>query len=276
MTPTPVLAIEKLTVTFGGAGRPAVDSISLNVARGEIAGIAGESGSGKSATALAILRLLPHRIGHIASGQIRLDGQDLAQLSERDMDKVRGRKLAYVPQEPMSALNPTLTIARQLTLGQRNHGLKSGPALQAAAAQLQAMGFPDPGRILASYPFQLSGGQRQRVLIAAAFLHDPLLLIADEPTTALDVSIQAEILDLLSARARERSTAVLLITHNLGVAWRYCDTLTVMRKGEIVERGDARAVLSSPAHAYTRGLIAALPGAGTPRRPLLPDASSPA
>ena len=269
MNSPPVLNIEKLVVSFGrGINRvDAVKDVDLDVNQGQIFGLVGESGSGKSTTALAVLRLLPKN-GAIRSGRIALNGKDLVGAGPSDLVALRGRSIGYVPQEPMTALNPTMKIGTHLWLIQRHAGVMQRQAHAAAADQLQRMGFTDPARILKSYPFQLSGGERQRALLAGAFLNKPSLLIADEPTTALDVTIQAEVLDLIAKAAREAGTAVLFITHNLGVVWRICDAVAVMRDGKIVENGAVRNVLNAPQHPYTKGLLAALPGLSQPRQRL--------
>jgi peptide/nickel transport system ATP-binding protein len=267
MNGAPLLEVEDLRVAFHGAGErvEAVRGLSFALSAGEILGVVGESGSGKSATALALLGLLPKRVGALEARHVVFEGRDLTKLDEAQWNSLRGRRIALVPQDPMAALNPTLTIERQFWLIQRRTLADRAAARAKARDMLARMGLPEPERMLASYPFQLSGGQRQRVLIAAALINGPALLIADEPTTALDVTVQAEILALIEREARERMLGVIFITHSLGVAWRLCDRILVMRAGAMVECGAARDVLGAPREAYTRALIAALPGASPPR-----------
>lgn len=265
----PLVDVQGLCVEFrsGRGWMRAVDGVSFQIGAGEILGCVGESGSGKSATASALLGLLPRRVGRIPSGAIRFGDRDLTQLDEKGWLGLRGKEIALVPQDPMSALNPTMRIARHLHLAQR--GLDRREASARAAQSLARMGFDDPDAALRAYPFQLSGGQRQRVLLAMALLAQPKLLIADEPTTALDVTVQAEILSLIETAAQADGMSVLFITHNLGVAWRICDRIMVMRAGQIVEAGSANQVLSTPRADYTRALIASVPGAAPPRTRLV-------
>lgn len=271
MTGTPLLSVQGLSVVFSGrrGEKTAVRDASFSVEAGEILGVVGESGSGKSATALAILGLLPRGVGRITAGSVAFKGTDISKASEDELSRLRGAQISFVPQEPMTALNPTMTIGRHLSLIQGKQHLRRSEERAKSKAQLASMGFSDPQRILSSYPFELSGGQRQRALIAAAFLQTPSLLIADEPTTALDVTVQAEILKLLVTRARDERTAVLLITHNLGLVWNYCDSVIVMQNGAIVESGRAKATLTAPTHKYTKNLLGALPGSVPPRTPLI-------
>jgi ABC-type dipeptide/oligopeptide/nickel transport system ATPase component len=261
----PLLGVEGLCVEFqsGRTWMRAVDGVSFSIAPGEILGCVGESGSGKSATAAALLGLLPRRVGRVAAGAIRFAGRDLTRLREEDWLSLRGREIALVPQDPTSSLNPTMRIGRHMWLAQR--GVDKRDSLAHAVRSLARMGFAEPDAALRAYPFQLSGGQRQRVLLAMALLARPKLLIADEPTTALDVTVQAEILALIETMAREDGLSVLFITHNLGVAWRLCDRIMVMRAGRIVEAGPTRDILTAPQADYTRALIAAVPGAAPPR-----------
>jgi ABC-type dipeptide/oligopeptide/nickel transport system ATPase component len=254
-----LLRVEELRVRIGQRGRQfdAVRGITLSVAPGEIAGLIGESGSGKSLTAAAILGLLPANASY--TGQIFFDDTELhtALLS----GKIRlGRDIGFVPQEPMTALNPTLRVGHQLAMPLRFHEkLSNRDAMRRAAAMLERMQVTDPERVLAAYPFELSGGLRQRALLANAFLMNPRLIVADEPTTALDVTVQSEVLTLLKDNARKSNTAVLFITHNMGVVWHLCDTVYVMQAGTIVEHGRSREVLASPQNAYTQMLRASLP-----------------
>jgi peptide/nickel transport system permease protein len=251
----PLLQLSGLRLAI--EGREILCGVSLDVGAGEIVGVVGESGSGKSLTALSILDLAPP--GASLAGSIRFEGRELVG-DAGAARRLRGVAIGYVPQEPMTSLNPTLRIAQQLTWPARLvGGLSRRDAHDRAVETLRRMQIDDPERVMRAYPFELSGGQRQRVLIAQAFLLKPKLVIADEPTTALDVTVQAEVLALLQAAARDEGAAVLLITHNMGVVWRVCDQVCVMRLGEVVERGPARATLAAPAHHYTRGLCDALP-----------------
>lgn len=269
----PLLEVRGLTTEFvtgtGGARRVvrAADGVDLEILRGEVVALAGESGSGKSATALSIVGLVPPP-GRIVSGSIRFEGRDLRALDERAMRGVRGARIGFVFQEPMTALNPAFTVGSQIAETLEAHGAARGSAAWARAVELlDAVRIPEPARRAADFPHQLSGGMRQRALIAAAIACRPPLLVADEPTTALDATIQADILDLLAAMRRESGMSVLLITHDLGVVARSADRVAVMYAGRIVETGPARDVLASPAHPYTRGLLASMPGQA-PRTPL--------
>jgi oligopeptide/dipeptide ABC transporter ATP-binding protein len=262
----PLLEVRGLTTEFPG-GRDGVrravrvvDGVSFDIGRGEILALAGESGSGKSVTALSILRLVPPP-GRIASGSIRFEDRDLLALDEAELRRVRGARVGFVFQEPMTALNPAFTVGGQIAEALEVHGLARGAAARARAVELlDAVRIPEPARRARDFPHQLSGGMRQRVLIAAAMACRPPLVIADEPTTALDATIQADILDLLLAMRQESGLSLLLITHDLGVVARVADRVAVMYAGRIVEAGPARGVLTSPGHPYTRGLLASLPG----------------
>jgi ABC-type microcin C transport system duplicated ATPase subunit YejF len=266
---TPLLQIEGLTVRTVEEARVLVSDVSFSVPRGAIVGLVGESGSGKSVTSLSVLRLLPPKQVRTAAGRIVFDGQDLLALDDEPMRALRGKRIAYVPQEPMGALNPTVRIGRQLARVLLVHEGLGPPAARARAAEtLQQMHMRDPERILDAYPFQLSGGQRQRVLLANAFLCKPELLIADEPTTALDVTVQAQVLATLRERAEQVGASVLLVTHNMGVVWGLCSHTVVMRQGRVVEQGETRALFSAPQAAYTRALLDALPERATPRQPI--------
>ena len=262
----PLLDVRDLEIRFplrGAAGEVAVvRGASLAIDRGEIVGLVGESGSGKSLTALAVLGLVPPP-GRIAAGSVKLEGRELVGASERDYRAVRGARIGLVFQEPGAALNPVLTIGAQIVETIRAHrSLSRSAARQRALELLESLALPDPARRLKQYPHELSGGQKQRALLAIALAAEPELLIADEPTTALDVTIQAEVLDLLESLRRTRGLAILLITHDLGVVARSCDRLAVLYAGEVVEEGATRDVLSAPAHPYTRGLLASLPRLG--------------
>jgi oligopeptide/dipeptide ABC transporter ATP-binding protein len=238
----------------------AVEGVNLEIARGEIVGLVGESGSGKTMTALSVLRLLPEPYARIAGGSVIFGGKDLTKLAESEMRKVRGAKISIVFQDPMAALNPIMTIGDQLTEAIRAHSsISKSDAIQEAVQLLHLVGISDTRVRLRQYPFQISGGMRQRVMIAIALAGKPQLLIADEPTTNLDVSIQAQILELLKSIRDKTGTSVLLITHNLGIVSWLCDRVAVMYAGEIVESGTAEAVLASPKHPYTQLLIKAIP-----------------
>lgn len=245
----------------------AVDGVSYDIQEGETLGLVGESGCGKSVSALSILRLISDPPGRIVSGSVEFEGRDLLQLSESDMRGVRGNDIAMVFQEPMTSLNPVLTIGRQLTEGLELHlKMSKGDARSRAAELLQMVGIPDAAQQLKSYPHQFSGGMRQRVMIAMALSCNPKLLIADEPTTALDVTIQAQILELLQKLSAEMGTAVLIITHNLGVIARYASRVNVMYAGKIVEGGTTRELFTNPKHPYTKGLLQSVPRVSQDRR----------
>jgi oligopeptide/dipeptide ABC transporter ATP-binding protein len=253
-----------LTITFPSDEGPAavVRGVSFEVAAGEFVGLVGESGSGKTMTALALLQLVPPP-GKVESGRILLDGRDLMTLSEREMRRVRGARIGMVFQEPMTALNPVFTIGFQICEAIRAHSdLSRKQARLEAARLLDLVAMPEARRRLDDYPHQLSGGQRQRVMIAISLASRPDLLLADEPTTALDVTVQAQILELLEQLRQDLGLAVLLITHDLAVVAETCDRVAVMYAGELVEEARARALFAAPAHPYTRGLLAALPRLG--------------
>ncbi|HYH18253.1 MAG TPA: ABC transporter ATP-binding protein [Azospirillum sp.] len=258
----PLLDVRELSVSIGGVRL--LDGVSFAIERGDSLGVVGESGCGKSLTALALMGLLP--AGATATGSIRLDGRELLGAPERQWQQVRGRRVAMVFQEPMTALNPVRTIGAQVAEGPRLHlGLSRADAERRAVQALERVGLP-PGRFPPTlYPHQLSGGQRQRVVIAIALACDPDLLIADEPTTALDVTIQAQILDLLADLAAERDMALMMITHDLGVVAETTDRMLVMYAGHVVERGPTAEVFRRMAHPYTRGLLAASPHAAAGR-----------
>ncbi|MGH8688578.1 MAG: dipeptide ABC transporter ATP-binding protein [Burkholderiales bacterium] len=246
----------------------AVDGVDLSIAKGECFALVGESGCGKSMTALSILRLLPD-VGRITSGQVRLDGQDLLALPEAAMRAVRGRRAAMIFQEPATALNPVLTAGRQVAEVLERHTSLRGAAVRRRTLELlEAVGIPEAERRIGEYAFQLSGGLRQRVMIAAALAVDPEVLIADEPTTALDVTIQAQILELLAKLQRERGMALLLITHDLGIVAKMADRVAVMYAGEVVEVAPREAFFRAPQHPYSQKLFAALPRAAQRAGPL--------
>lgn len=275
----PLLSVESLRTVFrvtGGSEPAAVDGVSFTIAPGETLGLVGESGSGKSVTALSIVRLVMPP-GRIAGGCVRLDGRNLLELSEREMCAVRGRRIGFVFQEPMVALDPVYTIGAQIVETLRIHGLAAGAAARRRAVELlDAVSMPDAQRRVREYPHQLSGGLRQRAMIALALAADPVLLIADEPTTALDATVQAEILDLLRDLRRRLNLAILLITHDLGVVAEMADRVAVMYAGRIVEEAPAAALFEHPAHPYTRALLASIPGAVPGGRPQAIPGSVPA
>jgi oligopeptide transport system ATP-binding protein len=258
----PLLSVRRLTTRFrtDRGWLAAVDDVSFDVAPGETLAIVGESGSGKSVTALSILRLVPNPPGEIAGGEIVFEGRDLLRLKPREMRAIRGDRIAMIFQEPMNSLNPALTVGLQVAEPMRQHrGLSWAAALEAAKALLQKVQIPDAESRLHTYPHQYSGGMRQRAMIAMALACKPRLIIADEPTTALDVTVQAQILDLLKALTRETGAALILITHDLGVVARYADRVIVMYAGRVVEQAGARALYRAPQHPYTRGLLASVP-----------------
>ena len=246
----------------------AVDGVSLTLKRGETLAIVGESGSGKSVTSLSIMRLIPTPPGRIVGGEILFRGRsgavsDLRALAERAMRRVRGNEISMIFQEPMTSLNPVYTIGDQIGEALRFHrGLARAEARQESLEALQLVGIPAPERRIDEYPHQMSGGMRQRVMIAMALACRPMMLIADEPTTALDVTIQAQILDLMRRLQRETGTAILFITHNLGVVAEIAHRVVVMYAGQVVEEGDVRALFKTPRHPYTRGLLACMPHLG--------------
>ena len=253
----PLLSVEGLTAGFDVAGRfvPAVADASFSVASGETLCIVGESGSGKSVTALSLIRLVPHP-GRVASGTARFDGRDLMTLSPQEMQRIRGREIGFVFQEPMTALNPVLTIGAHIEETLRAHDKATRrSARQRAIEWLDAVSVPEPHRRTDEYPHQLSGGLRQRALIAMALACDPRLLIADEPTTALDVTIQAQILELLRDLQKRLGLALLLITHDFGVVAEMADHVAVMQNGRIVEQAPVEKLFADPQHAYTRQLL---------------------
>ena len=253
-------------MTRGGVVR-AVDDVSWDVDEGETVALVGESGCGKSVSALSIIRLVAGPAGKIVGGQIVFKGRDLLGLSEEEMRRVRGREIAMVFQEPMTSLNPVLTIGRQLTEGLEIHlGMTPVEARRRSVELLAMVGIPDPERRLGQYPHQFSGGMRQRMMIAMALACNPALTLADEPTTALYVTIQAQILELMKELSRRFGVAMLIITHNLGVVARYADRVNVMYAGRIIERGTAREIYADPRHPYTLGLLRSVPRLDEPRR----------
>jgi peptide/nickel transport system ATP-binding protein len=278
-TTSQLLDVRDLRVTFTRRGRrdlTAVDGVSFAVGAGQTVGLVGESGSGKSVTSLAIMGLLPRR-GARVEGEVSFDGRSLLTMTDDQMRQIRGRDIAMVFQDPMTSLNPVVPVGRQVTeVLERHRGMSGATARDEAARLLQRVGIPDPRRRLKEYPHQLSGGMRQRALIAIALACQPRLLIADEPTTALDVTIQAQILELLKELVTATGTALILITHDLGVVAGLCDTVNVMYSGRIVESAPRHQLFGSPRHPYTGGLLGSVPRLDAPRsEPLRPIAGSP-
>jgi peptide/nickel transport system ATP-binding protein len=256
MTGAPALSIRDLTIEIG---RPLVHGVSLDLEPGRIHGLAGESGSGKTLTSLAVLGLLPRQAR--TGGSILLAGEELVGMRRRALNRIRGKRIAMIFQDPSASLHPQLPIGRQLTDHMRVHlGLRGEAARARAIELLETVQVPNPDAALKRYPHQFSGGQRQRIAIACALACDPEVLLADEPTTALDVTVQAGILRLLRDLATERNLAVLLVTHDLGVMSAIADEVAVMKNGQIVERADRETLFRDPQHEYTRTLLAALPG----------------
>ena len=260
--PEPLLSIRDLSVAFGRGAREvlAVDRVSVDVRKGETVALVGESGSGKSVTALSVMKLLPYPAAHHPSGSVVFKGRELLTMRERDIRHVRGNDITIIFQEPMTSLNPLHTIEKQIAeILLLHQGLSGLPARARVVELLTQVGIPDPPARLGSYPHQLSGGQRQRVMIAMALANEPDLLIADEPTTALDVTVQAQILKLLKDTQTRLGMSMLFITHDLGIVRKLADTVCVMQTGKIVEHGEVERVFTSPQHPYTRALLAAEP-----------------
>ena len=249
----------------------AVDGVSYQIQSGEVLGVVGESGSGKTVSALSILRLIQEPIGRIVSGQAWFEGQDLLALEDEALRQVRGKRIAMVFQEPMTSLNPVLTIGRQMTeMSELHLELGHSEARRRAIQQLEMVGIPEAASRIDDYPHQFSGGMRQRVMIAMALSCNPRLLVADEPTTALDVTTQAQILELMTRLARETETAVIIITHNMGVVARYADRVNVMYAGRIIESAAATELYANPRHPYTIALLRSVPRLDDMRRQLDP------
>ena len=262
MAVEPLLSVENLVTTFKterGKICP-VDKVNFSVAPGKTLAIVGESGSGKSVTALSIMQLLPKGNGAIEGGRVMFEGEDLLKKSASEMRKVRGNRIAMIFQEPMTALNPVYTVGQQVTEVLRLHrNISRSEAWSQATEMLSKVRIPDPSDRMKNYPHELSGGMRQRVMIAMALACNPALLIADEPTTALDVTIQAQVLRLMKGLQQELGTAILFITHDLGVVAHMADDVVVMYGGRIVEYGTVQEIFSAPRHPYTAGLMASLP-----------------
>ncbi len=263
-----LLEIENLkTQFFTSAGTVrAVDGISYDVEEGETVALVGESGCGKSVSALSVLRLIPDPPGKIVDGVVRFMGEDLLKFDDEAIRNIRGRQISMVFQEPMTSLNPVLTIGLQLTETMEHHlGLTREDATRKAAEYLDMVGMSDADRRLRQYPHHLSGGMRQRVMIAMALCCEPKIIIADEPTTALDVTIQAQILEVMKDMSKRLGVALIIITHNLGVVARYADRVNVMYAGKIIEHGSAREIYKNPSHPYTLGLLNSVPRLDQPR-----------
>ena len=240
-----------------------VDGVDIELREGTTLGIVGESGSGKSVTALSVMGLLMGTTGKVAEGEILFEGRDLTKLDDEERRKMRGEKISMIIQEPLTSLNPVMKIGDQITECILMHNnISKQEAWDKAVEMLKLTGVPRVERMMKEYPFQLSGGQRQRVMIAMALVCKPKILIADEPTTALDVTIQAQILDLMENLKQKTGTSILFITHDLGVVAEVCDDVVVMYSGRVVEKGDVRSIFASPSHPYTRGLLASIPKLG--------------
>ncbi len=265
----PVLSVRGLRTTFAtDAGvLPAVDGVDLELYAGETLCVVGESGCGKSVTALSILRLLPEPVARIEAGEVRFDGVDLLQISDDELREIRGNQIAMIFQEPMTSLNPVFSVGNQIEEGLRIHTDLARRARRARVVELlDLVGIPEPAARARDYPHQLSGGMRQRVMIAMALACEPRVLIADEPTTALDVTIQAQILELLASLQKRFQMAVLLITHDLGVVAETASRVAVFYAGRVVETGAVDDIFASPRHPYTAGLMKAIPGRGVGHR----------
>ena len=269
-----ILTVQNLVTSFDTeAGRiRAVDGVDFSVAKGKTLGMVGESGCGKSVTALSIMRLLPRPSGKIEEGRVLLGDMDLLSLKPEELYKIRGKRMAMIFQEPMTALNPVHRIGKQLGEVFQIHfpEMKNGDIKDASISLLKRVGIPDPGQRLNEYPHQISGGMRQRVMIAMALAGKPDVLIADEPTTALDVTIQAQILDLIKDLQNEMGMTVIFITHDLGVIAQVCDEVLVMYAGKIAEKAPVMDLFYNPKHPYTKGLLASIPRLSSPRKEKLP------
>lgn len=272
MPGNPLLSVRDLSVHFrsGGSETAASSGVSFELAEGEILAVVGESGSGKSVSALALTRLLPPEPACRVSGSAMLEGRELVGLPESELTKVRGARIAYIFQEPGTSMNPVYTVGFQIAETVRTH--RPGMARAAVRAEvesaLEAVGIREPARAADSYPHELSGGMLQRAMIAMALACQPRLLVADEPTTALDVTIQRQIMELLARIRRERGMSILLITHNFGIVANMADNVLVMHRGKVVEQGSVSRVMAQPVHPYTRGLIGCIPRLGQRRRRL--------
>ena len=257
-----ILTVKDLKTYFYTASgiAKAVDGVSFNIAKGETMGIVGESGSGKSVSSSSIIRLLPPRTGKIVGGSIEFEGKDVLALSKKELNDFRGKDIAVIFQDPMTSLDPVFKIGKQMTeMIMAHQNVTKDEAWKMAVEALSKVGIPEPEKRMNSYPYELSGGMCQRVIIAMAVCCKPKLIIADEPTTALDVTVQAQVLELLKELQRDMDTAILLITHNLGVVWEMCDKVMVMYAGNTVEFTDTKTLYSNPRHPYTWGLLDSMP-----------------
>ena len=257
-----ILTVKDLKTYFYTASgiAKAVDGVSFNIAKGETMGIVGDSGSGKSVTSSSIIRLLPPRTGKIVGGSIEFEGKDVLALSKKELNDFRGKDIAVIFQDPMTSLDPVFKIGKQMTeMIMAHQNVTKDEAWKMAVEALNKVGIPEPEKRMNSYPYELSGGMCQRVIIAMAVCCKPKLIIADEPTTALDVTVQAQVLELLKDLQRNMDTAILLITHNLGVVWEMCDKVMVMYAGNTVEFTDTKTLYSNPRHPYTWGLLDSMP-----------------
>jgi oligopeptide transport system ATP-binding protein len=277
MSDTPLLQVKNLTTSFvtDSGEVHAVNGVSFNLDRGRVLGIVGESGSGKSVTAYSIMRILSDN-GRVESGQVLFDGKDILQTSENEMRQFRGERISIIFQDPMTSLNPVFTVGSQLSEAIRLHTDRTRAQAKARALELlRLVGVNEPDKRLRQYPHQLSGGMRQRVMIAMALACEPDILIADEPTTALDVTIQAQILELMRSLQKQLGMAIIMITHDLGVIAEMCDEIIVMYAGSICERGTAEEIFYNPRHAYTKGLLRSIPRMTDVHEKLVPIAGSP-
>lgn len=270
MPSEPLLHVESLSITFSSHGRTtqAVKSISFSVGTGEVLAVVGESGSGKSVSALSLTRLLPSPPLCDIQGSILWRGRDLQKITEEQLTQIRGKEIAYIFQDPGTSLNPVYTIGYQIAEAVKIHEPTIKDIDAVVHQSLHDVLIDDPHKVAQQYPHELSGGMQQRAMIAMALACNPKLLVADEPTTALDVTIQKEIIDLLKRLRQQRKMSILLITHNFGIVAHFADRVQVMRQGEIVESGETTTVMQNPAHPYTRGLIACIPRLGQRRRRL--------
>jgi ABC-type dipeptide/oligopeptide/nickel transport system ATPase component len=270
MAEQPLLRVRNLGVSFrsGGVESMASSGVTYDLSPGEILAVVGESGSGKSVSALALTRLLPPEPACMITGSVQLQGRELVGLSETELTKVRGKQIAYIFQEPGTSMNPVYTVGFQIAEAVKAHRPEISNVQSTVEESLDAVGIREPARAAASYPHELSGGMLQRAMIAMALACDPKVLVADEPTTALDVTIQKQIMELLARLRKERGMSILLITHNFGIVANMADNVFVMNQGRVVEQGSVKAVMGAPQHPYTRGLIGCIPRLGQRRRRL--------
>ena len=258
----PVLEVNNLTTRFHTRDGivKAVEDVSFSLEKGETLGIVGESGSGKSVTCYSLLGLIPMPPGKIHAGSAMFDGKDLLKLSEKELQKIRGKRISMIFQDPMTSLNPYMTVGDQLIEPLTLHlGVKGEEARKRAIEMMDHVGIPEPDNRMSAYPFEFSGGMRQRIMIAMALITNPEILIADEPTTALDVTVQKQVLDLIKELQKDRGTSVVMITHDLGVVSEVCDHINVMYAGRSVETGPVKEIFGNPVHAYTRALLKSIP-----------------